>query len=485
MKQLIVGIDGGTSRIFDAFNMPFWKSLRDSGVTFPVVEDLNQRGWARMLAGMGAEETGALYMRPKLDGTRDFTISYGYKDLAKTPNFIPIWKLAEESGAKVGMMNVPTTAPAQPVDGFYISGGGGGVMQGGLPPNAVYPESFVDDLNSQNYIFDTRLGAQSFSSPDELCDRLSKMMIARSRAFSALAKKSQIDFGFVAFRAPTVMLYLAMSEIAHIMRHPVGHMSRSSWSSLWLPLIVDHMKVLDECLERLFNELLPENYIICSDHSIVPWTHNVDFNGFLAEAGFAEFVSSPKLLLKNFAKAILKDKARYQIKQAPASSVFSVLKSMNAPLKGGMRAFSRPYVYGIYVNDEKRFNGPVKEEDIISEVDRIANEFNWRAENSQLNMIAQPYRAKFYNASMQACLPDITIIQSGHAFPSNLGANWYTKNAKYGPVKNIVGVGGMHSGQKGTNPILLTNKELASLGAADDVHDLRSVHKFTAHIFKG
>ena len=485
MKLLIVGIDGGTAGIFDAFDMPFWQSLRRNDVTFDVTEDLNQRGWARMLSGKGAEETGGLYMRPKLDSSRKFDISYGYKDLAKTPGFTPIWKLAENAGARIGMMNVPTTSPAQAVNGFYVSGGGGGIMQGSMPANAAYPEVLAAELDEMGYIFDTRLGAQSFDDARTLSERLNNMMEARGRCFGTIAKREQVDFGFLAFRAPTVLMYLAMSEIAHIMRFPPDHPERKSWSSPWLKLVNSHMRTLDDTMARLFDTLQPEHHIVASDHSIVPWTHNVDFNGFLSESGLSKRVGTSRSMARNAARAALRPKFRKQLGQLPFGKMTAALRDAGAPLARDTRAFSSTYVYGIYVNDAERFGGPVRESEVHGETEAIVDAFNWSALRHGMDMRAAPYREVYAGAPQEAVLPDVTILQSGHAFPASTVGHWYVQNPNFGPVLSVKGVGGMHSGQKGRHPILMANKALAGRHDADVPADLRLVHALTAAVFEG
>lgn len=485
MKLLVVGIDGGTSAIFDAFDMPFWKSLRERDVTFDVTEDLNQRGWARMLSGKGAEETRGVYMRPMLDNSRQFDISFNYKTMSEAPGFVPIWALAEQAGARVGMMNVPTTSPAQTVNGFYISGGGGGIFQGGLPENSVYPDRDRQILLDEGYIFDTRLGAEGFEDKRKLCAHIIQMMQIRTKTLVRMSKKNEIDFGFVAYRATTVLLYLAMAEIAHIMRLPPDHADRDAWSTPWLDLVNAHMKALDDTLAELFDELQPEHHIIVSDHSIVPWTHNVDFNGFLVEEKFAHRSASTGRLIRNSARAILRPKARQVLGQVPLAQLYRGLTTGGATLDPEPRAFSGGYVYGIYVNDADRFGGPVAEAELVAETDRIVESFNWKAQREGVTMRAAPYRRTFSpDATHGHVLPDVTILQDGHAFPTSNIGRWYTRNSNFGPVKSVKGVGGMHSGQKGPNPILMANPALAKMHDPSHPVDLRSVHHLTAQLFR-
>ncbi|MAM57858.1 MAG: hypothetical protein CMN25_11030 [Salinicola sp.] len=483
MELLIAGIDGGTAEIFDAFDMPFWQKLRASAKLLDVEEDIVQRGWARILSGQGAEENGGLYMMPKLDGTRDFTPKFGYKEMSSARGFAPIWKFAQDAGQSIGLMNIPTTSPAQKVDGFYVAGGGGGIFQGGLPDDALYPSSAQEILERNGYIFDIRLGAEGFQTIPELCDRLEKMMVARTDSFIELAKTHGIGFGFLAYRATTVLLYLAMSEIAFASDGPRGKTDRASWSPEWLPHLDRHFRTLDQCLERLFTELSPKHHLIVSDHSMVPWTHNVDFNGFLAAQGLSRYDLGPKDRARNLMRVVARPRFRARLSRTPLSRIPGMLSSDGGRIRPDAPAFSAPYVHGFYINDAKRFGGPIAEENIEAEVNRLVALFNWETMQAQIPMRAAPYRANYEGAPKADLMPDIKIHQSGFAFPIWLGENWYEPNPDFAPVTSILGVSGMHSGQKGDRPVLMADQGLADLVEPGDPMDLRLAHLLTKRLY--
>ena len=209
-------------------------------------------------------------MHPILNKFCDFDISYDFSNLSKAKNFKPIWQFALDKNMPIGLMNIPTTYPAQSVDGFYISGGGGGIFQGGLPENSVYPDSAKDVLIKNNYIFDVRLGKQSsnFSSITAYMDELERMMKSRTNSYIELAKQHSIGFGFLAYRAPTSLLYLAMSEIMKLLDQTHASSFKELATFEWSDLVYNHFRVLDECLKSLFDNLQPKNFILTSDHSI-------------------------------------------------------------------------------------------------------------------------------------------------------------------------------------------------------------------------
>ena len=485
MKLLVLGIDGGTTDIFDAFDMPFWAELRRRSNNLAVTEDLNQRGWARMLSGQGADQTGGLYVRPKQSSPPQFELSFDFTTMKTAQGFKPIWEFAQDAGHSVGMMNVPTSHPAQEVNGFYVSGGGGGIFQGGLPANSAFPHSVSQSLAETEYIFDTRLGAESFPDPVSLVRHLNTMMSRRVAAFAKLSRDFQIQFGFLALRATTVLLYLSMSEIAYMMRFSKQDPQRKSWSSNWLDVVSGHMRTLDDCIARLFDALQPEHYILASDHSIVPWTHNIDLGGFLVAHGYANYSKSRFNWMRNVARAVLRPKFRQKLGVVPLGGVNKELRCSGALLNNDGRAFSGTYCYGIYINDQVRFGGPVRMEDVAGEVQQIISDFNWAAARLTFPLSAAPYRELFMGAPHSDKLPDITILQSGHAFPTfSMGAHWYAHNPNYGPVRTIRGVGGMHTGQKGRHPILMCDVALSQFIEEQDAIDLRLVHTLTKRLFE-
>src|SRR5690606_28386692 len=95
------------------------------------------------------------------------------------------------------------------VDGFFVSGGGGG---GPISQSAVSEQCFPPEtskfLNGMDYIVDERrpslLSEKGLYEPAAFFDRLDVMNERRTKAFINLAKKYDIDFGFVVFKSSTV-----------------------------------------------------------------------------------------------------------------------------------------------------------------------------------------------------------------------------------------------------------------------------------------
>src|SRR5690554_1968328 len=158
MKLLTIGIDGGTKRIIEGMPMPFMQSLLDASDYRDLNEDLLSRGWAEILTGCKAEVNKGFYLMPFCDGSYKFNRSYSKNQMVSESINPPLWKMLNDKGASVGFLNVPTTGPADKLEGFIVSGGGGGLNSiSDVPDNMYYPADIKACLKKNKYILDIRL----------------------------------------------------------------------------------------------------------------------------------------------------------------------------------------------------------------------------------------------------------------------------------------------------------------------------------------
>lgn len=472
MKELIIGIDGGSQEIFSKMPMPYLNNLFDEFDALFLTEDLINRGWAEILSGEYAYNTKAFYVHPKLDGTHDFILKYNLELLLKNPDVIPIWDLAQHKGAKIGIMNVPTTFPAQKVDGFFVSGAGGGVNKvEGIPEKLCHPKSLAKRLEDWGYVIDLRMGTTNTRDIQLLFDRLNLMLEKRVDAFLELCSEHRPDFGFIAIRATTVVQYLAMSELEYYFSYKAGQMSEKEYAKheIWLNNFEKHYQILDEQIKRLIEVLQPEHCILTSDHSIVPYRYQSNPNALLEKLGYQK----KKLKFFDTAKQLL-------------NSVFfgKTFRQMFEMDWDRTKAFSDWYSPGIYINDQERFNGPVLTDAIDSVVDDLCSDFNADKEAQKYEIVARPYRRLFSNARYKDFLPDIKLHWSDSIFIPGKHGNFIRPNEDWAPLSDLSTVkGGMHSGQKGRHPLFCCDSKTASLISQDDSLDLTLVYKLTERIF--
>ena len=158
MKLLTIGMDGVHADTFNRGWTPFIKSLIDRGHGLTLHEDLISRGWSEIMLGKHAYDTGALYEGPLMGGSLKWSDKFKLEDVpALGVDIKPIWQVLNERGYRVGIMNIPTTFPAPKVDGFFVSGGGGGgPISKEASPYQCHPTELVTELNDGGYIVDQR-----------------------------------------------------------------------------------------------------------------------------------------------------------------------------------------------------------------------------------------------------------------------------------------------------------------------------------------
>lgn len=489
MKSLIIGIDGGTQRIFEAFDMPFVHGLLRDGVSKQMNEDLFSRGWAEIVNGKTAEHTRAFYMGPKMDGSHSFSISYKTKE-SEEYGITPIWRVAEVAGARVGIMNVPTTSPAQPVNGFMVGSGGGGLNKvEGLPASLVYPDEVKAYLEKNDYIVDIRLTTSGITNIEELFEKLILKESRRAKLYVELCKKHNIDFGLIVDRATTIVQYLCMSEIeTYIAMQSMPEVAGANQvkdpsEDDLIKLLKKFYRALDDNLRLICESLSPEYLLITADHSTVPYKYKGNMNAFLEETGFLQ---RPPAGATSFVQALRKLVRR----MVPSQYAASLKKKMPSNVVGLVeqvdwkhtKAFGNDYIDGIYINDS-RFSGVVRDSDFGSVMDELIDAFNSHPVAIEYGVGVRPYRSEFEGARFQSHLPDLILDKTDELHIVGKGQFIYN-NANYGPIPDIGTISDdMFSGQKGRHPIFLMNQNLAGLMEEGDPSNLTLAYSLIQRVF--
>lgn len=388
MELLILGIDAGDERIISAMDMPKLKGLLKGCGSYEVCEDLSSRGWAEMLSGKNGRETGAFYAKPKLDGTRDCTLNFDTHDYERNAAITPLWKLLNDSGKTVGFMNIPTTKYAPQVEGFFVSGAGGGLAGvDGIPKEFCFPIEIAEYLNEQQYIIDTRLLSSRIKDMDEWLDRLKATMKKRTDCYIGLQNRYQTDIGFIAYIATQRMQYLAMSEIEDIIANHGQAQNKLQEK------IKDLFRYFDDLIGQLVDAVSPQNVMVVSDHGQSKYLYDINVNYFLKDIGY-----------------------------------------WNG--NGADKAFGMFYVSGIFINDE-RFEGVVSKEKETRLIEEIIEKFNERPDAVRYSMKARRYRACYKDCAFEKLLPDIWIDAPETMFFLPWTDKFVSSNRAYGPVYGL------------------------------------------------
>lgn len=426
MQVLLIGMDGVKAETFDRGWTPFIKSLIDEGNALSIKEDLVSRGWSEIMLGEHAFSTGAVYEGPLVDGTLTWSDKFKLDDVPGLGKEIkPIWQALNELGYRVGVMNVPTTFPAPEVNGFFVSGGGGGgPVSQDATPEQCHPEGLENWLKESDYILDERvpslLGEQELYEPEAFFNRLDLMNQKRTEAFVQLAGDYEIDFGFVVFKSSTVTtetLLIPELEKQEEGLHGVNEELISAAAGFY--------RKLDIHIRSIVKSFPEAQVLLVSDHSMATRRYAVNPNAILVEMGLQcrssgkqgifRAVKSFKHLLPAQLKKRLKGSARIK----------SAYESMVTFDTSTTRAFSQSFsngTHGIYINDQDRFGGPVDPDEINNLIDQIVLFFNEHPDSIKYGFRA--YRkTKSEKSSAAKKFPDVVLdlpddFQTSSVFPS-------------------------------------------------------------------
>ena len=491
MKLLVIGIDGGTKSIIEGMPMPFTQSLFEGAASKHLEEDLISRGWAEALTGEHASTNKGFYLMPCADGSYDFSASYSKSDMVSAISSETIWNLLNKNGISVGIANVPTTGPVDDVKGFMIAGGGGGVKAtGGVPDGMVYPPIYKKILEDNGYALDIRLPGGEKTVPGFL-RKISKAERVQKDTFIKLAHLENPEFGFHCFRITTEVQYLARYEIDKCVNCLVDCKAKGV---KFVPdneiqrALVDYYKELDESIKSIFQELDPESYIFIGDHSTALFEHEANVDVWLNEKGYLKTLSPTGIFVRK-ASRFLKRRVLKILgkKQIPKASL--VRRPITRFSKSSTLAFGTFYDFGnfagIFVNDNDRFGGPVKDkENEKAIVNEICKEFNADPISVKYGLVAKPYREAHESTQFQRFMPDIKIHKPDSIYFSSRRWEFITENPNLKPLnESLEGIRYPHTGAKGSDPLFVFSKNLEQLIREDDPNDLRITYRMISRFF--
>jgi predicted AlkP superfamily phosphohydrolase/phosphomutase len=486
LKLLVIGIDGADRRVMEAMDMPILKSFLTDGICLEVEEDLWSRGWAEILGGVHGRQSGGFYNKPKLDGSHDMTQSFGTKDYSRNEKIKPLWERLSELHQSVGFMNVPTTMPAPRVDsGFFVSGAGGGMGKldlGEVPAAACHPTEAVAALSELEYIVDIRFRSCGIREVDTFFASLGKMQEARTRAYISLCRQYRPSLGFVAFMATSRVQNLAFSEIEALGGNegiPTNQIQRR---------IRDLYGNLDEQIGALLAELQPRHVMIVSDHGTEAYRHSANVNALLREMGLyseAKRAAIPRRVV-NRARKLISGRVKHVINKALPGVSGAVSGYAGSPVDWDTsEAFGARYVSGIYINDHRRFGGPVADgPDVRALAQDICDAVNATTEAKEFDLRARPYRERHTGAAFFDLLPDVWIDKPDSVFFEGKGA-FVAPNEDYGPIDSLYNINrDMYTGIKRRYPLVAIDREMTRYIPELQPSDLTLVYRIIENVMR-
>lgn len=479
MKLLVIGIDGGTYDIFSQMEMPFLNNFFNDNIQLDLEEDLWSRGWAEILNGKHGCETGAFYYKP-VHGNPSLTTSHFGPENHEQPGLKPLWKILPERGYKVGLLNIPTTMPAPPVDGFCISGAGAGFNpRFGLKPEACFPADTYTYLSGIDYAWQIRFMSSGIKEIDPFFNAIETIIKKRTDAFIHFAQQYQIDFGFIVHTENNPIQNVCMYEIQELLQN-----LRNPQTKLQNRILCFY-PCLDASLRRLLEHLQPENVIVVSDHGSAPRKFSVNLNAFLVEIGLQQklYEGKERRLLRNLKKHIPVAIRRFVKKTAP--TLASNLNKLNIDVESS-KAFTQRYIPGIYINDGERFNGPVSSAiDRRNLIDHIIDRFNASALHQVHQLTALPVPGQFRDCNCKDIIPDIWVQKPPGVFFEGDGPI-LVRNQNYRRIKSLCDVSqDLYQGIKGNPPLACVDRQLKRFINNSDDRNLTQIYNIICRTMEG
>ena len=283
-KFLLLGLDGATFEMLDPMlatgRLPVLARLLGDGVrgvlesTIPPV---TCPAWPTMYTGRNPGAHGFTSFRVRQQGSRT------YRATKMTDVACPkIWTVLNGEGVRTGIFNVPATHPAEPVDGFMVSGfvtpaGGQEVLQParfrgdfgrdfpGYDPNSVH----------EGALFNRR------SKRRELIAQVGEALRARQAALEWMLDREPVDFLWVVYEAID-----RLSHYGYAFLDPASVRYETEEGREVREAVLDVLAIQDQAIGRILERMGAETAVmVVSDHGF-NWTPRLfDLYGWLVSQG--------------------------------------------------------------------------------------------------------------------------------------------------------------------------------------------------------
>jgi predicted AlkP superfamily phosphohydrolase/phosphomutase len=192
-----------------------------------------------------------------------------------------IWTHASDAGARVGVVNIPMTFPAEPVNGVMISG----MDAPSLGERAVHPAGLLDRMHREapDYRIMSKAYIRAEHGEWEAAEReLLEVMEARARFVTELARPRDLDF---------LMVNLEATDGSHhfFWQHfdPTHPRHDPKLAPRFGDTIARCYEASDAALGRLIDAYAPDTVLVVSDHGGGPSNDWILYmNDWLEAEGF-------------------------------------------------------------------------------------------------------------------------------------------------------------------------------------------------------
>jgi predicted AlkP superfamily phosphohydrolase/phosphomutase len=304
-RAVIIGLDGATFDVIDPMiaqgRLPNLKRLIETGTSGPLRSTLHPNsfpGWSSCTTGTSEGMHGVYSPFIKEPGAYAFRAMSALDIQTKT-----IWEILSERDRRVGVVNVPTTYPVVPVNGYLVTG----MLTPSLASDFTHPTELKLELLEMvpDYIIEPHRNTDKAEKAAEFRACLD----ARQRALDYLLDRFEWDFLMVVFSIldRTQHDFWADMDTEHHRHDPAtAHKN----------FIMEMYDRADAAVGRLLSRIPTGTPIlICSDHGFCASRYEIRVNEWLRERGWLAYHESFSWKAKKKLAAI---KARVESRVAVA-----------------------------------------------------------------------------------------------------------------------------------------------------------------------
>ncbi len=408
-QAVIIGLDGATFDIIDPMiaegKLPNLQKLITQGVSGPLRSTLHPNsfpGWSSCTTGTSEGMHGVYSPFIKQPGVYEFRAMSALDIQTKT-----VWEILSERQRNVGVVNVPTTYPVVPVEGFLVTG----MLTPTLQSNFTSPQELKDELlkTIPDYIIEPKRNTDKTEKAAEfrLC------LDARQRALDFLLPKYDWDFLMVVYSIldRTQHDFWADMDATH---------HRHDTKTEFKNFIYEMYEKADVAVGRLLKHI-PEGtpILVCSDHGFCASRYEIRLNEWLREQGWLAYQDGFAWKAKQ-KLASLKEKVENRIKVAAPAGWDNALdkKALRGKAIFEEIDWSKTKVFfgqdrGVWINLQGReANGIVSQKDYLPLLQEV---------KTKLKQLKSPFdnqpafeqvltREEAFQGRYSELLPDLVLV---------------------------------------------------------------------------
>jgi predicted AlkP superfamily phosphohydrolase/phosphomutase len=272
----VIGLDAATFDVIDpmiaAGDLPNLKRIFDRGsrgTLHSTVHPLTTQAWTTMLTGVNAGRHGMWDFCERDESGYRLKLVNGSHRRAPA-----IWELLTLANRRVGIVNVPFTWPAQPVNGFLLAGIDAASREAGM----TYPKDLLRQLR-RRFDLDKLEFDHAFPLNEQgRCDveLVRKACAQRVEAVQWLTERFDPELLFVVFMSADHIHHLCWPE----------------WESDGLgSRVAEVYRILDEATGAIHELAGGGDVMVVSDHGGGSLNGIVNLNGWLEQEGFLTYTT--------------------------------------------------------------------------------------------------------------------------------------------------------------------------------------------------